>query len=596
MHSPKRPLFILLLCIVLAVGLAFLARPIYRKTKAWRGYYFLRQAESLASNNKLDEALFKASLAHQLNPQSLPIARFLAYHLSAYKRIEALAYWQAIVLFPDKNKDYPEDRNHFIDYCLNINYLEAATPYIQELLALESLKLEDYLVLIRYWQKAKHLDLALRMNEKAYQTYPEEATLALSLAQLLLYKKEEPSTQKAFELLLQIIERPESKARMNAYTLLAQNFDLSASLKDTILKDSLWQDSKYRYTLASLKLRLFPTDKQRIIQETLQETIKTLQAPLPLQAPPPQGHLPLQGYLANQDYLVNRPEDTLRLLHWLNAEGAFKESLELIPQAIALKSQHYILPYLDALAALNRWETLRDILLQENLPLDSFLLSVFRTRLGLELKDALLSQSQWNHTLALAKESPDQLLFLASYFEKLGKLDFAWQAYKPLLKQPNFAHLTAQHMLAISRSLGKTRDALYVFKMLNRHFPEDLEPQASLLYTELLLDENIISNRNKAQVLLETNPTKPYLAHLLALAYLKNGQAQAALATYDTYRPPLDYTSPGWKSVYIAVCFANHRYKEAEGLLKTLPLDDLLPEEEALLKPYLPLPNASLKK
>ncbi len=566
MYLKKPPSFFVLLCaLVLALGLAFSSKPIYRKVKQWRAYYFLRQAESLADKNQLDQALYKATLAYQLNPNSPATVRFLAYHLSLYKRIEALGYWQILLLDPETNKNYPVDRKHFIDYCLNLHYLEGATPYVQELLRLEDLDLEDYLLLIRYWQKTKQLDLALSLAQKAHSVYPEESTLGLSLAQLLLYKKDEKATQEAFELLLNLLERPEKTTRINAYTLLAQNFNLEASLKQNILSDAVWEDPQYGYTLASLKLRLFPTTRHSIIQETIHSK------------------------------LSESIEDKLLLLQWLNGEGAFKETMELIPESIALKSRHYILPYLDALAALQHWDTLSTILFQDNLPLDDFLLNIFRTRLGLELKDPLLTASQWNHTLALAKNDPNQLLFLASYFEKLGKLDFALEAYKPLLEQPQFALLSTQHMLAISRSQGNTREALFVYKSLNRHFPEDLEPQIAVLHTELLLGENVLVNRDNAQKLLETNPDKPYLAHLLALAYLKHDQAQAAMAAYETYRPPLDHAPAGFKSVYIAVCFANHRFKEAQTVFDTIAIEDLYPEERELLAPYLSDMKASSK-
>lgn len=561
MNLKKYPLVLALLCaLALALGLTFSAKPIYRKMKEWRASYFLRQAESLVDKNQLDQALYKATLAYQLNPRSKATARFLAYHLSFYKRIEALGYWQILLLEPDKNDNYPLDRKQFIDYCLNINYLEAATPYVQELSRLEKLDLEDYLLLIRYWKKTKHLDLSLSLAEKAYKAYPEEATLGLSLAQLLLYKKDKKASQQAFELLLSMLERPENTARINAYILLVQYFDLEDPLKQRILGDAVWKDPNYFYTLASLKLRLFPSSRDSLIQDTIQAS------------------------------RLQTPEGTLNLFQWLNSEGAFTEALALVPQNIALQSRHYIIPYLDALAALRQWDALCGILFQENLPLDSFLLNIFRTRMGLELKDPLLASSQWNHTLAMAKDDPNQLLFLASYFEKLNQLDLAWEAYKCLLEQANFALLSAQHMLAISRSLGKTRDALFVFKTLSRHFPEDLEPKVAALYTELLLGEQLLVNREAAHKLLETNPDKPYLAHLLALAYLKNDQAQAAMAAYETYSPPLEYAPAGLKSVYVAVCFANHRLKEAQAVLDTIALEDLCPEERDLLAPYLAVP------
>lgn len=559
-HHPRRA--ILWSVCIACLGVLVLAKPIYRKTKEWRACYYFQQAKSLLAQDALDKALSKANLGHQLNPKNQDIIRLLAHTLSKYNRVEALDYWRMLLDYPATDLFYREDRQGFIQYCLNIGYIEAATPYVQELLKLESPKLEEFLSLIRYWQSSQQLDLALHTSEAAYQAYPDSTLVQLVLAQLLLYQDSNHAQTRAFEILQRVLastaKGEDPTSRINAYTLLVQNFELEPSFKETLLQDSLLQNARYYYTLASLKIRLYPFDRQRFIQETIQASdCKT-------------------------------SLDTLTLFQWLNQEGAFEEASKLVPEAVALKDRLYIVPYLDALAGLKRWDALRKILLQENLPLDSFLLSIFRTRLGLELGDPLLASSHWNHTLSMAKNHPNQLLFLANYFEKLGKLDFAWEAYKCLLEDPNFALLSAKHMLAISRTRQNTQDALFVFKALHRHFPEDLEPKMALIYTELLLGKNILKNKNKAEEILDINKNKAYACHLLALAYLLNDQPQAALATYETYQPPLEQAPPGWKSVYAAVCFANHKTKEATAVLQGLNLADLAPEERALLATYRP--------
>jgi predicted Zn-dependent protease len=558
----KHPLSSFLIAIfIAALGVLVLAKPIYLKTKEWRAYYFLKQAKVFLDQEVLDKALYKANLAYQLNPKNLDIARFLAYNLSKYNRVEALNYWKILLDKAEMNEGYAADRQYFIQYCLNIDYVEAATPYVQELLSIEHPTLEEFLVLIRYWQNANQLDLALSTSENAHKTYPEHTLLQLTFAQLLLCQNDTSSHSRAFELLKGILAATDNKtntSRINAYTLMVQHFELDPHFKTALLADPLFQDIRYHYTLASLKIRLYPSDRKKIIQDTLASThCKTAL-------------------------------DTLTLLQWLNQEGAFEEASTVIPEELALKDRLLIVPYLDALAGLKRWKALRDIILKDNLPIDGFLLSIFRTRLGLELDDSLLASSHWNHTLSLAKNHPDQLLFLANYFEKLGKLDFAWEAYKCLLENPNFALLSAKHMLAITRTHQNTRDALFVFRSLSRHFPKDLEPKIALMYTELLLRENITKNREKAREILNTYPEKAYTCHLLALAYLLNDQAQAAMAAYETYKPPLDHAPPSWKSVYAAVCFANHKLKEANAVLQGISIADLAPEEKALLEAYRP--------
>ena len=73
---------------------------------------------------------------------------------------------------------------------------------------------------------------------------------------------------------------------------------------------------------------------------------------------------------AIQRYRGGDDDSLLALNSWLYTQGRYQTILDIMPLERALQRRELFLQYLDALAALGRFETVRDLLKSERFPLD----------------------------------------------------------------------------------------------------------------------------------------------------------------------------------------------------------------------------------
>ena len=117
-------------------------------------------------------------------------------------------------------------------------------------------------------------------------------------------------------------------------------------------------------------------------------------------------------------------ETLVALAAWLNKIGRPAKTLEVLPQARALQRQDFFLQYMNALAALQRWSEIKDLLMSERSPIEPMVqhmyLAVAQTHLG----SATGATNEWQRALEVAKRS-EKLLTLAKYAEQNSANDIA---------------------------------------------------------------------------------------------------------------------------------------------------------------------------
>jgi len=86
-----------------------------------------------------------------------------------------------------------------------------------------------------------------------------------------------------------------------------------------------------------------------------------------------------------------------------------------------------------------------------------------------------------------------------------------------------------------------------------------------------------------AAKLVERNPRSLPHRTFLALARLKQNRAADALAVYDNVVVAPSALTPSVLAIHAVVLAANHRDEEAQAEARQVKLDNLLPEEKALL-------------
>jgi len=121
----------------------------------------------------------------------------------------------------------------------------------------------------------------------------------------------------------------------------------------------------------------------------------------------------------------NGDNETLAALAaWLSKIGRPAKTLEVLPQARALQRGDLFLQYLNALAALERWNDIKDLLASERSVIDPvpqhMSLAIAQAHLGA----ATAATNEWQRALEAAN-SADKLLALASYAEQNSVNDIA---------------------------------------------------------------------------------------------------------------------------------------------------------------------------
>jgi tetratricopeptide (TPR) repeat protein len=221
---------------------------------------------------------------------------------------------------------------------------------------------------------------------------------------------------------------------------------------------------------------------------------------------------------------------------------------------------------------LQRWNSIDDVLARPELTLDPSVAESFRARTAQERNALLDADVHWNHAISLAGNDPYKLRFVANFAEESNAHDAALKAYEQLARFPEQARLAYRGIERVGRKTGDV--------------PTDPNAVDQLAYTNLLLSEDVEKNLAIAKQLAKKYPQRLSYRVTAALGYLRQHDPGSALAEFKG-PVPIDWkrTQPAWRAVYAAVLLANDRNDEARDLIETIPLDQLSPQERALIEP-----------
>ena len=231
-------------------------------------------------------------------------------------------------------------------------------------------------------------------------------------------------------------------------------------------------------------------------------------------------------------------ETLVALAAWLNKIGRPAKTLEVLPQARALQRQDFFLHYLNALAALQRWNDLKALLMSERAPIDPvaqhMYLAVAQTHLG----SATGATNEWQRALEVAKTS-EKLLALAKYAEQNSANDIADAAYSEAIKIAPKNREAYTGRLRLALAAGKTADAQTIAAEIAQLWPDDAAARNQNAYLRLLLgasDGAAEAAERDAEVLVKTGPRNWPARATLGLARLRLGRNKDALAAIRDLR------------------------------------------------------------
>jgi tetratricopeptide (TPR) repeat protein len=281
-------------------------------------------------------------------------------------------------------------------------------------------------------------------------------------------------------------------------------------------------------------------------------------------------------------------ETLTTLAAWLNSVGRARKTLELLPLDRAVKRQDLYLQHIDALAALERWDEVKETLTSERFPLDPVFqhmyLAIARSRLG----EATAVKNEWQRALEAAADNSDKLLALASYAEQNRANDVADTAYGKAIKiAPNRAAYGSRLRLAMAA--GHTAEAQAFAAEIVQLWPDDAAARNQDAYLRLLLgasDGAAEAAERQAQVLVAQEPWNWAARATLGLARLRLGKKEEALAVFRDVRAT-GSEPPGALAVRAAILAVTGYEEGARGDARKLGAERLLPEERALIAPLL---------
>jgi thioredoxin-like negative regulator of GroEL len=545
----RRWVFIGIGILVLIIG----ATAAYWWIKAQRADRFAAEGGALSAQGKLTEAAVQYRVALQLNPSSYRGLSGAARLATKADRPEALELWHKVLSL---RQCTTRDRQDYADLLIKTNRLSLAEKVIDPLLQ-QNPDTRTLQLAARYSKKIGDAGKAIEYARIAIKRAPDDEASRFQLAELLAQSMDSRGQEEARQILWQIAakssvyKRPAVEALATAPKLTAEErnrlMQELAALTPKTIKDDLLE--------ADLRFQLHPDDAAQI-------------------------------YLAEIDRWQNgKREEIVDLARWLNSHQQAELVLSTFPIERTLEDNQLLLSRLDALASLQRWNDIDDVLNRSDVTLDASVIESFHARTAQERNSTLDAEMHWNHAISLAGTDPFKLKFVANFAEQSHATAAALKAYEQLARFPDQADFAYRGTERVSQKSGETTTQRAAMAKITARTPDDPNAADQLAYLSLLLGEDVDKNFDVAKRLAEQYPSRLAYRVTVALAYLRKHDPASAIAQFKAPEPiEWKRTLPAWRAVYAAALLAADRNDEAQEILKTIPRDRLNPQERELIE------------
>ena len=625
---------------VLGVAIYFAGPPIGGAIKAWQSRRAAREAFALIDQKKWSEAAAKARDAYVLRftePESWRAVARVASRTNQWA--PALEWWKKV---DDADRLTVEDRRDYIAAALATGEVTLAAKQVQVLMAQRAPAAIDLVwagqVASRQSDPVLALDYAERvLADKRAKPYEiaSAATLVLSLTS--------PNSQlyaQAWKRIEDVARDPKNLASLGALVLLANEQavpPMPAIGDNTSL--SLESTSTPSPTSAAPPSVAGGVDAGRAMQPTPEaQSGDTVTLNLTATSPStPAGRTMSLTELA--DALENHPdarpyhkllalevrarrdpaladqyvadaverfgnaahlaqtyqggaeladETLLALAGWLNKIGRPAKTLEVLPEARASQRQDLSLQYINALAGLQRWNEIKDLLMSERFPIEPMFQHVYLAAAQKQLGSATGATNEWQRALEAAK-TPEKLMALAQYAEQNSTNDIADAAYSAAIKVEPKTRGAYDGRLRLALAAGHTAEAQKIAAEIAQVWPDDTAARNQDAYLRLLLGASngaAEAAEREADILVKKQPFNWLVRATLGLARLRLGKNKEALAAIREPRVT-GVEPPGPLAVRAAILAANGYEDGARNDARLVSAKPLLPEERALIVPLL---------
>ena len=599
--------------VVFAAVLYFTAPRLGGAIKAWQSRRLARQAFAMIERKQWSDANAKARDAYLLRQSEPEAWRAIGRLLSrAGQPAAALDWWKKL---DDQHLLTIEDRRDFAGAALAVGDLTAAAPQIEALLAQRAGPAPVDIVLAgQLAVRRSDAVLAVDYAERALADKLAKPYDILSAAILVLSVTTRDSQRyiDAWKRIEDLARDPKNAVSLEALVFLAreQQRAPAPSTSDNaslslggVASAQTTPETSNAFGAGSLSFALNATPQPASGAPTMQPLDvanalenhpegrpyhKLLALELRAQHDPALGH----EYVAQAvERFRNGDDETLvALAAWLNTLGQPAKVLQLLPTERASRRQDLFLQHLNALAALQRWNEVKDALTSERFPIDPVLQHMYLATARTHLGEATGAINEWQRALEAAN-TLEKLFALAQYAEQNHAGDIADKAYSEAIKLTPKNRAAYAGRLRIALASDHTAQAQTVAAEIVQLWPDDAAARNQDAYLRLLLrqlpDGAAEAEERQAQIFVAQEPWNWSARATLGLARLRLGRKEDALAVFRTVRAT-GSEPRGALAVRAAILAVNGYEEGARGDARNLGAEHLLPEERALIAPLLP--------
>lgn len=524
----------------------------YPKIKLWRAEKLFEKGEVLAQTEQREAAIDALYASYQLAPENQLTIERLALLLQQDNPRESLSFWKLLTTLQPAEYDYWEK---YLQTALSLNDLALSRKIwedIQEKHPTEIAHADLY--------RAQLFILEGELRE-AIRLLEEMAISDLTWQQL----------QPLWEIVL-----PQNEKRAEKYRFFQEQLQRD-NLNTPQIEELLRISNQHAWLIPEEKISHFFSSGSAT-QIELQKKLLSYGM----------RHYPDNDRWweeAQKLFPIETIEERKEFSVWLRQARRPDLGLSLWSTDTAMARRDTFLVYLDLLADLDDWQTIRTLVQKDVAPLEEFLQLAFLAHAQNQLGQETRFELTWQKAIRATLNKPESLIFLSDFADRYSYKDAQLAVLDRLKTSPQLLEI-AYHREVILHQKEKDTVALQkTLQEMAKKFPHNEAVQNDLAYTTLLITPSetagLIPSISKR---VETYPNVLSYRVTLALAYLHTGEYQAAEGVTNIQN--LDWTSlrSSWKLVRACALWANQNIVAAEKVLSSLRENQLLPEEKALLE------------
>ena len=557
--------------LVLAILFGIFGRqPAGRAIRAWQAQRHAEKAFDFINKEQWTDARSEAMAAYQLSPGQPEALRAVARYLTRLHSIEALDFWKELSRKTSLTRLDVRDEAMIAIIAGDIALADTA---VDELIDSHAEPADWLLAAQLAIQKnlpdeAKSYLAKIVADSRATESEQFRATLLqLSLA------ANSPSERANALTRLGKLAEGKTATSLDALVVVAQNtlsapVDSSDSTRNeagrlaSALENHPLAKAKHELLAFDLRIHADATQREQLIARAI------------------------------ADWKDSDPVDRLDLARWLNSKGEYQRAIDSIPLEKAVQSSDLFLQHLDALGGLGRWKEVEQLLRSGQFPLEPFLEAMYLARCNSQLGEQTASANNWQRALEAAQGDARKLITLAQYAEQNKETEIAEVAYNNAAAITPRLRLAWDGRLRLAQASRDTKRIHAVLANMLALWPEDLAIQNDEAYTRLLLcppatpetKHQAGAIEKLAEKLIQHEPHSLPHRTLLALALLRQERAEDALRVYSQLQVKQDEVSGSALAVHAAILAATANLENAKTEAAQLKREQLLPEEQALVK------------